>query len=161
MSHKYHRDDGKSTTRNLHVANKCLAIVLVPKARSKKTSNDNIQEIVGQSDETYLDPSDDGAVVQSSEVQKALNPNGYNGKELLQDFKIRNRTCYWNPSLVESIKALEYKGFFEPSTILVTSAEFHLENLRSAWGRRVLKAPAGFSIERIGRVSFDLRLKKS
>ena len=153
MSHKYHRDDGKYTTKNLHVANKCLAIVLVKKARSKKVSNENIQEIIGQSDDTYLDPNDEGTIVQSSEVQKALYPNGYNGKELLQDFKIRNRTCYWNPSLVESIKSLEYKGFFEPSTILVTSAEFHLENLRSAWGRSVLKAPAGFRIERIGEIN--------
>ncbi|CAL1526324.1 unnamed protein product, partial [Lymnaea stagnalis] len=76
-----------------------------------------------------------------------------NGKELLNDFKIRNKTCYWNPSLVESIKSLEYKGFVEPSTILVTGGDIHLENLRSAWGRRVLKAPAGFTIERIGDVN--------
>ena len=147
MTHKPSKDDGKLTSKNLPVANKCLAIVLVK--NSVKNSDGGVKEL-GDADDTVCDLNEDGVIVQSSEVEKALCPNGYNGKELLQDFKIRNRTCYWNPSLVESIKCLEYKGFFEPSTILVAAADIHLENLRSAWGRRVLKAPAGFSIDRIG-----------
>ncbi|KAK7003030.1 storkhead-box protein 1 [Biomphalaria glabrata] len=147
MSHKHIREENKinSSSKNLPVVSKCLAIVLVPKSR-KNSGN------VLDNDETHIDSSD-GNVVQSSEVQKALSPSGYNGKELLQDFKIRNKTCYWNPSLVESIKSLEYKGFVEPSTILVTGEDIHLENLRSAWGRRVLKAPGGFTIDRIGDVN--------
>jgi len=139
MSNKHCREEARANaSKNLSVANKCVAIVL--------SQND------GDADQTVVDPTD-GNIIQSSEVHKALWPNGFNGKQLLQDFKIRNKTCYWNPSLVESIRSLEYKGFFEPSTILVSAADIHLENLRSAWGRRVLKAPGGFSIERIGDVA--------
>lgn len=147
MSHKHIREEVKSgASKNLAVVSKCLAIVLLPKTR--KNSAEDIFEN-DKVDETVVDPTD-GNIIQSSEVRKALSPEGYSGKELLQDFKIRNKTCYWNPSLVESIKSLEYKGFVEPYTILVTAADIHLENLRSAWARRVLKAPAAFLIERIG-----------
>ena len=72
------------------------------------------------------------------------------GREILDDFKIRNKTCYWNPALVESINSLSYQGFVEPFTILVGGQELHLENLRTAWGRRVLKDPLHFTIQRIG-----------
>ena len=145
MSNRNSREEARANaSKNLSVANKCVAIVLC--------QNDG-----DDTDQTVVDPTD-GNIIQSSEVQKALWPNGFNGKELLQDFKIRNKTCYWNPSLVESIRSLEYKGFFEPSTILVSAADIHLENLRSAWGRRVLKAPGGFSIERIGKCFWILKL---
>jgi hypothetical protein len=78
-------------------------------------------------------------------------PNTVSGKELLDDFKQQNQTCYWNPALVESIKHLEYLGFVEPCTVLVSGEDIHLENLRSAWGRRVLKAPNNYTIDRIGK----------
>ncbi|GFR79233.1 storkhead-box protein 1 [Elysia marginata] len=149
MSQKYFREEVKSNaSKNLSVVSKCLVIVLIPKSRQKSEVVLNGED----ADSTIIDPNN-GEVVRSSDVYKAPNPNGCNGKELLQDFKTKNKTCYWNPSLVESIKSLEYKGFVEPSTILVTAADIHLENLRSAWGRRVLKAPSGFTIERIGDVN--------
>lgn len=151
MSHRHRssREENKiNGSKNLPVVTKCLAIVLIPK--SQVNSKDKFES--DEADDTVVDVTDGNVIVQSSEVQKAISPNGYNGKELLQDFKLRNKTCYWNPSLVESIKSLEYKGFVEPSTILVTGADIHLENLRSAWGRRVLRAPAGFAIERIGKM---------
>ena len=38
--------------------------------------------------------------------------------------------------------------------MLVGGEDIHLENLRSAWGRRVLKAPNNFTIDRIGECVF-------
>ncbi|GFO00321.1 storkhead-box protein 1 [Plakobranchus ocellatus] len=152
MSHKYTREEGKANpSKNLPVVSKCLVIVLIPK--TKRNSEDTLdQEDAANS--TITD-ANIGEFIRPSEIHKApnSNSNGYNGKELLHNFKMINKTCYWNPSLVESIKGLEYKGFVEPSTILVTGADIHLENLRSAWGRRVLKAPSGFTIDRIGDVN--------
>ena len=148
MSHKYFREEFKTNaSKNLSVVSKCLVIVL--NSKSRQNSGDVLDR--EDADSTIIDPNN-GDSVRPSDVHKAPNPNGYNGKELLRDFKMKNKTCYWNPSLVESIKSLEYKGFVEPSTILVTAADIHLENLRSAWGRRVLKAPSGFTIERIGEL---------
>lgn len=74
-----------------------------------------------------------------------------NGKDIFDDFKLRNKTCYWNPALIESIEKLEYIGFVYPCTILVQGSDLHLENLRTAWGRRVLNNPANYKIVRIGK----------
>lgn len=153
MSQNHFREDTKTNpSKNLPVVSKCLVIVLIPKSRQKSEDVSN-----EDADSTVIE-SNNGEVLRPPDILKASRPNanppnGYNGKELLQDFKTKNKTCYWNPSLVESIKSLEYKGFVEPFTILVTAADIHLENLRSAWGRRVLKAPSGFTIERIGDVN--------
>ncbi|XP_029651203.1 uncharacterized protein LOC115224440 isoform X2 [Octopus sinensis] len=75
------------------------------------------------------------------------------GREIWEDFRFRNKTCYWNPALAESIKNLEYMGFVQPCTLLVSGPDLHLDNLRMAWGRRVLKAPTNFSIDNIGDVN--------
>lgn len=74
------------------------------------------------------------------------------GREIWEDFRFRNKTCYWNPALAESIKNLEYMGFVQPCTLLVSGPDLHLDNLRMAWGRRVLKAPTNFSIDNIGKL---------
>ena len=74
-----------------------------------------------------------------------------NAKDVLDDFKLRNKTCYWNPALIESIEKLEFYGFVSPGTILVRGSELHLENLRTAWGRRVLNNPAKYKIQSIGK----------
>ncbi|CAG5136324.1 unnamed protein product [Candidula unifasciata] len=151
MSQKRIREEIKpENSKNSPVVSKCLAIVLIPKSRRNSNSDKVFDN--NEADETIVGVND-GHSGDVSEVGKNVSCAGYNGKELLQDFKVRNKTCYWNPSLVESIKSLEYKGFVEPSTILVTGTDIHLENLRSAWGRRVLKAPAGFLIDRIGDVN--------
>ncbi|XP_046549606.1 uncharacterized protein LOC124259517 isoform X2 [Haliotis rubra] len=125
MSSRHVRGE-KRVSKHLTVTSKCLAIVLAEKEKYGDENSATLESTV--------------SVV-------------HNGKELLEDFKLRNKTCYWNPALVESIRNLGYKGFVEPSTILVIGNEIHLENLRTAWGRRLLKAPAGFTIERIGDVN--------
>lgn len=76
-----------------------------------------------------------------------------NGKEIFDDFQLRNSTCYWNSALSESIKSLQYLGFLEPSTILLGGSDNCLENLRTAWGRRVLNDPHNCKIEKIGDIS--------
>lgn len=94
------------------------------------------------------------AIVLSPEESESgkLKPD-LSGKVILDDFKLRNKTCYWNPALVESIRNLEYRGYVEPDTLLVGGEDVHLENLRTAWGRRVLNDPAHFRIIRIGKLT--------
>lgn len=123
MSSRHNRDE-KRLSKHLTVTSKCLAIVLEEREKCGDENSATLESTVSV----------------------------HNGKELLEDFKLRNKTCYWNPALVESIRNLGYKGFVEPSTVLVVGNEIHLENLRTAWGRRLLKAPAGFTIERIGKM---------
>jgi hypothetical protein len=81
-----------------------------------------------------------------------INEDAFNGKDILDDFILRNKSCYWNPALLESINSLEYLGFVSPRTLLVGGSDLHLENIRTAWGRRVLKDPTGFTILSIGKL---------
>ncbi|XP_060076540.1 uncharacterized protein LOC132556168 [Ylistrum balloti] len=91
-------------------------------------------------------------VLLPDENESGKNHPDLSGRVILDDFKLRNKTCYWNPALVESIQNLEYRGYVEPDTLLVGGEDIHLENLRTAWGRRVLNDPAHFRITRIGDV---------
>ena len=122
---KHHRKEAK----NLPVTSRCVAIVFSREngTKTSETENKSNGERVGDSKNQNFSP-----------------------KDVLEDFKLRNRNCYWNPALVDSVKSLEYVGFLEPYTVLVKGDDIHLENVRTAWGRRVLKDPADFHIERIG-----------
>lgn len=79
-----------------------------------------------------------------------VNEESFVGKDILDDFKLRNKSCYWNPALLESINSLEYLGFVSPCTVLVGGSDLHLENIRTAWGRRVLNDPTNFNVQSIG-----------
>ena len=117
--------------KNLPVTSRCVAIVFSP--------GENFSQKTGESE------SPSGQRLSGNDNRLNFNP-----KNVLEDFKVRNKNCYWNPALVESVKSLEYVGFLEPYTILVKGDDIHLENVRTAWGRRVLKDPADFHIDRIG-----------
>lgn len=138
--------------RNSPVTARCIAIVLGPD-RSLKTKKEKdsrvVDPITGQEildTEKHIDSDKRSQELPSS----ARKVDSSNGKEIFEEFKVRNRTCYWNPALVESVKNLEYLGFVEPCTLLVGGEDVHLENVRTAWGRHVLKPPANFVIEKIG-----------
>ncbi len=74
------------------------------------------------------------------------------GQKIFLDFQSENRESFWNPALVESVTSLDYVGFMKPGTLLVSSAsELHLECLRGAWARRVLKPPRGYGIKSLGK----------
>ncbi|XP_064611920.1 uncharacterized protein LOC135475891 isoform X2 [Liolophura sinensis] len=139
--------------RNSPVTARCIAIVLGPDRSLKtKKEKDNrvVDPITGQEildTEKHIDSDK-----RSQEPPSARKIDSSNGKEIFEEFKVRNRTCYWNPALVESVKNLEYLGFVEPCTLLVGGEDLHLENVRTAWGRHVLKPPANFVIEKIGDV---------
>lgn len=84
-------------------------------------------------------------------VSLVVEDKAVNGKEIFDDFQLRNSTCYWNSALSDSIKNLQYLGFLEPNTILLGGTDVCLENLRMAWGRRVLNDPHDCRIEKIGK----------
>ncbi|XP_071129655.1 storkhead-box protein 2-like [Mytilus edulis] len=85
-------------------------------------------------------------------VSLVVEDKAVNGKEIFDDFQLRNSTCYWNSALSDSIKNLQYLGFLEPNTILLGGTDVCLENLRMAWGRRVLNDPHDCRIEKIGDI---------
>ncbi|KAK7501990.1 hypothetical protein BaRGS_00006742 [Batillaria attramentaria] len=154
MSQRQAREERRLAARNLPVASKCLAIVLLPQ---KKQTTKNSEDVNGDRDRKGTTAAGSTAIPENTKTTGLIGGNSagapYNGKTLLEDFKQQNKTCYWNPALIESIRQLEYLGFVEPCTVLVGGEDIHLENLRSAWGRRVLKAPVNFTIDRIGDVN--------
>ena len=137
------------TGKHLPVASKCLAIVLLPQKKHSKSSHASHDVNKVKDRECSAAKLGNNTTTTTKSATAAL-PGAFNGKEILEDFKEQNKTCYWNPALIESIRQLEYLGFVEPCTVLVSGEDIHLENLRSAWGRRVLKAPNNFTIDRIG-----------
>lgn len=85
-------------------------------------------------------------------VSVVVDDKPVNGKEIFDDFQLRNSTCYWNSALSDSIRNLQYLGFLEPCTVLLGGSDVCLENLRMAWGRRVLNDPHNCKIEKIGDI---------
>jgi hypothetical protein len=77
--------------------------------------------------------------------------NQIDGWTLFTQFLNENSMSVWNPYLVSCLAQLEFLGFIYPSNLLIGGTEFSLEVLRSAWTRRILKAPQGFQIEFIGK----------
>lgn len=152
MSQRQIREDRRNAAvKNMPVASKCLAIVLLPE--KKQTQKFESEDLGGDREGNCVVAAGNTLPRQSTTAatSAAASGNGvFSGKDILDDFKRQNRTCYWNPALIESIKKLEYLGFVEPCTVLVVGEDIHLENLRSAWGRRVLKPPLNYTIDRIG-----------
>jgi hypothetical protein len=77
--------------------------------------------------------------------------NQIDGWTLFNQFLNENSMSVWYPYLVSCLAQLEFLGFIYPSNLLIGGTDFSLEVLRSAWARRVLKAPQGFQIEFIGK----------
>lgn len=150
MSSKSQKD-GKKTVRNQSVTSRCVALVFR-----------KIEKVDSGNNETF---ENDHTELSNQVKEHGINPFALNAKydtddkgifypkKVFAEFKLRNKTCYWNPALVDSVNNLEYVGFIEPLTLLVKGDDIHLENIRTAWGRRVLKDPAHYHIERIGDVN--------
>lgn len=80
------------------------------------------------------------------------------GHAVFGDFLQQNSMCFWNSCLLRSMSCLEYRGCLVPSTLLVSGSNFALEVIRSAWARRVLRPPKSYSITKLGKSVFVLRL---
>ena len=74
----------------------------------------------------------------------------------LQNFQEANAYCYCNSSLLEAVTSLTFIGHVTQSTILVTGDESCLETVRSAWARKVLRAPSAYSIALVGNVHLSI-----
>ncbi|CAG9534209.1 unnamed protein product [Cercopithifilaria johnstoni] len=75
------------------------------------------------------------------------------GHKLFQSFIEENKVCFWNSNLVEAINSTKYIGYIKPSTLFITSiSEQHMQTLRDAWIRRILKPAKGYRIETLGDV---------
>jgi hypothetical protein len=58
-------------------------------------------------------------------VSVVVDSKVLNGKEIFDDFQLRNSTCYWNSALSESIRNLQYLGFLEPTKHFDVTGEIY------------------------------------
>lgn len=68
-----------------------------------------------------------------------------------QGFLEANSKCFWNLSLLEATKELQFEGYVSQGILLVRGSPCALEVLRSAWSRNVLKAPTNYTISQVGK----------
>ncbi|XP_049793578.1 probable serine/threonine-protein kinase nek3 isoform X2 [Schistocerca nitens] len=74
------------------------------------------------------------------------------GYLLFQGFLEANLKCFWNASLLEAMRQLQFQGYVSPGVLLVSAGACALEVVRSAWARNVLRPPANYSISAVGDV---------
>nr|CAD7266017.1 unnamed protein product [Timema shepardi] len=60
--------------------------------------------------------------------------------------------CFWNLSLLEAMRALEFQGYVSPGVLLVTASACALEVVRAAWARNVLRPPNNYVIAVVGDI---------
>lgn len=146
--------DVKKSQKNLPVTSRCVAVIFKRIEIFKDANAEHLHD-KGTDRETHDLNRNFFSLGNGTDCNKdtELRDKGvFEPKKVFEEFKLRNKTCYWNPALVDSVNSLEYVGFIEPYTILVKGDDIHLENIRTAWGRRVLKDPANFTIDRIGNI---------
>jgi len=141
MTSKKH-GDVRNGSKNSSVTSRCVAIIF------EKCDSVDGNDGEGNSNGPEQRPAFTVGPETAQKTQK--DGDRFNARCVFEEFRQRNKTCYWNPALVDSVVSLEYVGFIEPTTILVRGDDIHLENVRTAWGRRVLKDPARYRITKIG-----------
>ncbi|KAE9414815.1 hypothetical protein Angca_004551, partial [Angiostrongylus cantonensis] len=78
-------------------------------------------------------------------------PKTRNGRRLFENFVQANKFSFWNRELVLAVESLIFMGFMRPCTIFVSGSVTHLQSLRTAWARRVLKPAEGYLISSLGK----------
>ncbi|GMT25080.1 hypothetical protein PFISCL1PPCAC_16377, partial [Pristionchus fissidentatus] len=74
------------------------------------------------------------------------------GRRLFDGLLEANSTSFWNHSFMAAIHALKYTGFVRPATLFVSAPPHHVESIRSAYAKRMLKCPSGVSIASLGEM---------
>jgi len=68
-----------------------------------------------------------------------------------------NLKCVWNTALHEAIGKLIYKGSLLPSTILIGAGiQKYLSVVKTAWSKQMLRCPAGYQIDFVGKMLFEI-----
>lgn len=99
-----------------------------------------------------LEPENEEDDLSLTEELKTSPSNRVEGFHLFCEFRKQNSECYWNPCLIQAANSLEYRGYLQPFTLLVSSTDLCLEVVRSAWMRRLLRSPKGYLIQKVGDV---------
>lgn len=130
----------KKLAKHVMISQRCLGIVLKRIDKSQASL---------EKDETFKN-GDYGPLSMGYDAttEDWMFESGY---LIFQEFQEENRHCFWNPTLIDSMNNVEYMGYVAPGTLLICGNEYYLEALRSAWARRVLKPPANFVINRLGK----------
>ncbi|EYC09038.1 hypothetical protein Y032_0062g3317 [Ancylostoma ceylanicum] len=79
-------------------------------------------------------------------------PKTKNGRRLFESFVQANKYSFWNRDLVQAVDSLVFMGFMRPCTMFVSGPVTHLQALRTAWARRVLKPAEGYLITSLGEM---------
>uniref|UniRef100_A0A8D8R416 Storkhead-box protein 1 n=1 Tax=Cacopsylla melanoneura TaxID=428564 RepID=A0A8D8R416_9HEMI len=74
------------------------------------------------------------------------------GYLVFQGFLEANLKCFWNQSLLEAVRHLEFHGYVSPGILLVAGNTRSLEIIRAAWSRNVLKPPINYTIVNVGDI---------
>ncbi len=123
MSHKDQKPERKAR-KSYTISRNCLILILTPQP-CKQWESDT-----------------DGAI---------RSPLLKSGRELFKDFQRENKHSFWNKPLANSMKDINFLGFFDPYTLFIKGNQETLEILREAYSRRVLKPPRNFSIVQLGK----------
>ena len=70
--------------------------------------------------------------------------------ELFEDFIEENKGCFWDPHLEESLSNISIAGIIFPNSVLVTGRDIHLDTIRRAWSKRVLRSPVHYTLLTVG-----------
>ncbi|KJH44854.1 hypothetical protein DICVIV_09104 [Dictyocaulus viviparus] len=98
-----------------------------------------------------------GYEIRYKEVMSCLaitfnGPKAKNGRRLFENFVQANKYSFWNRELVQAVESLIFMGFMRPCTIFISGPVIHLQSLRTAWARRVLKPADGYLISSLGEM---------
>ena len=89
-----------------------------------------------------------------NEPKKRNSESEYKNDEniyLFEDFIEENKGCYWDPHLEESLSNINIAGIIFPNTVFVTGRDIHLDTIRRAWSKRVLRSPEHYSLVTVGK----------
>ncbi len=127
---------------------RCLAVVLREK-RSKKREALKLKQ--AQDSDCCSSGATDEGKKPTKDNKQSDQHSPESEKSLFDEFLTENKRCHWNPHLEESVQNLKCLGHLYPHTVLLGGRDIYLDTIRGAWGRKVLRPPPGYAIQKLGK----------
>lgn len=78
------------------------------------------------------------------------SPEDFVPREIFEEFREMNCMSFWNVNLEEAIKNICFAGHISPFTVLLDGDEKHLQTIKVAWIKRLLRSPKEFRLIAVG-----------
>ncbi|XP_026676845.1 TRIO and F-actin-binding protein isoform X1 [Diaphorina citri] len=127
------------------ILQKCLALQI---QKVGLYANNDVSNKFNHTSSDYLDTSTLQDVSQNTQPFWMYD----SGYLVFQGFLEANLKCFWNTSLLEAVRHLEFHGYVSPGILLVAGNARALEIIRAAWSRNVLKPPINYTIVNVGDI---------